>query len=545
MTAEHFITSEVERYLAAQNITDITVILEKPKQKQFGDISCNIALQLASRLKKNPRAIASEIIAFVKHDPKFIARSDIAGPGFVNFFIADSAVHATLQRILEERQNYGKEDLGQGQKTQVEFISANPTGPLTIGHGRQAVLGDTIARLLEFVGYDVTREYYYNNAGRQMRILGNSVRVRYLQLIGVEIEFPDDHYRGDYIKDIARRIVDEKGDSLKDSEDLDYFKQCAEEAVFEDIKTTIHRLKFDMDVFFNEKSLYDDRKIDEVVQLLKDKGLVEERDGALWFLTSKLGKEQDKVIIKSTGEPTYRLPDIAYHREKLNRGFDLIIDIFGADHIDTYPDVLLAIETMGFDAGKIKVLIHQFVTLTEGAEKIKMSTRKANFVTLDELMDEVGVDVTRFFFLMRHMNSHLNFDLTLAKTQSDENPVFYVQYAHARISSIVRFGEEQGIRSAETPDFSLLEKEEETDLIKHLQNYPETVKSSAINFEPHRLVNYLIETAARFHKFYTECRVISEEEKELTQARLALAEATRIVIGSGCGLLGINAPERM
>lgn len=544
MTAENFIISEIERFLAGQNISDLPVILDKPKQKQFGDISCNIAMQLAARLKKNPRVIAAEIIAFIKHDPKFIAKSEIAGPGFINFFIAESAVLATLQRILDERENYGKADLGQGMKTQVEFISANPTGPLTIGHGRQAVLGDTIARLLEFVGYDVTREYYYNNAGRQMRILGNSVRVRYLQLIGTEIEFPEDHYQGDYIKDIARKIVDEKGDSLKDSEDLEYFKQCAEDAVFEDIKTTIHRLKFDMDVFFNEKSLYDDKKIDEVVQLLTEKGLVEERDGAVWFLTSKLGKDQDKVIIKSTGEPTYRLPDIAYHREKLNRGFDLIIDIFGADHIDTYPDVLLAIETMGYDAARIKVLIHQFVTLTEGAEKIKMSTRKANFVTLDELMDEVGVDVTRFFFLMRHMNSHLNFDLTLAKTQSDENPVFYVQYAHARISSIVRFGEEQGIRSADTPDFSLLEKDEESDLIKHLQNYPETVKSSAMNFEPHRLVNYLIDTAARFHKFYTECRVISDD-KALTQARLALAEATRIVLASGCGLLGINAPERM
>ena len=544
MTAEKFIISELERYLAANHIDSIPIILEQPKQKQFGDISTNIAMQLASLLKKNPRAIAGEIIEFINHDPKYLAKSEIAGPGFINFFIADSSVYAILQRILEQKENYGKENLGNAQKTQVEFISANPTGPLTIGHGRQAVLGDTIARLLEFVGYDVTREYYYNNAGRQMRILGNSVRVRYLQLLGDEIEFPEDHYQGDYIVDIARKIVEDKGDALRESEDLEYFKQCAEDAVFEDIKNTIHRLKFDMDVFFNEKSLYDDKKIDEVVSLLRKNDLVEERDGAVWFLTSKLGKEQDKVIIKSTGEPTYRLPDIAYHREKLERGFDLIIDIFGADHIDTYPDVLLAIETLGYDANKIKVLIHQFVTLTEGAEKIKMSTRKANFVTLDELMDEVGVDVTRFFFLMRHMNSHLNFDLTLAKDQSDENPVFYVQYAHARINSIIRFGEQQGIRYGDNPDLLLLATEEEIDLIKHLHSFPETVKASAVNFEPHRLVNYLIDTATRFHKFYTMCRVITEDIN-LTQARLALSEATRIVIASGCSLLGIDAPEKM
>ena len=278
--------------------------------------------------------------------------------------------------------------------------------------------------------------------------------------------------------------------------------------------------------------------------MLKDRDLVDEHDGAVWFLTTKLGMEQDRVIIKSSGEPTYRLPDIAYHREKLERGFELIIDIFGADHIDTYPDVLLGVKSLGYDPEKIKVLIHQFVTLTEGAEKIKMSTRKANFVTLDELMDEVGVDVTRFFFLMRHMNSHLNFDLTLAKSQSEENPVYYVQYAHARINSIFRFGVEKGIIFNENSDLSILDKEEEIDLIKHLLNYPDVLKSSALQFEPHRLVNYLIETATLFHKFFTECRVITDNEK-LTQARLALSEATRIVIASGCRLLGIDAPEQM
>jgi arginyl-tRNA synthetase len=449
-----------------------------------------------------------------------------------------------LSEILNLKHQYGKSDIGHNTKTQVEFISANPTGPLTIGHGRQAVLGDTIARLLEAIGYQVTREYYFNNAGRQMRILGDSVRLRYLQLQGEKIAFPDDYYQGDYITEIAQQILDEQGDSLKAETDTTFFKDRAEAEVFKDIKRTIQRLKFHMDVFYNEKSLYDKGKIDEVVDLLREEGLVKEREGALWFLTSKLGKEQDRVIIKSSGEPTYRLPDIAYHREKFKRSFDLIVDIFGADHIDTYPDVLLGVKALGYDETKIKVLIHQFVTLTEGSEKVKMSTRKANFITLDELMDEVGEDVTRFFFLMRHMNSHLNFDLTLAKTQSDENPVYYVQYAHARICSIVRFGREKGIVFDQDPDLSVLKSDEEMDLIKHLIAYPAIIESSALSFEPHRLVHYAIESATLFHKFYTVCRVVTDDTK-LTQARLALCEATKIVLFNACQVLGINAPERM
>jgi len=544
MTAEEYIKNELERYLNNTNIENIRLTLSQPKQKQFGDYSSNLAMQLASHLSKQPRDIAQDIVDFIHQDSDYITRIELAGPGFINFYISDSSVYEQLQEILIQEDNFAKEDLGKGLKTQIEFISANPTGPLTIGHGRQAVLGDTIARLLEYFGYDVTREYYYNDAGRQMRILGNSVRLRYLQLLGEEIELPEDHYQGEYITDIARTLVKEKSDSLKDITDSDIFKEKAEEEVFKNIRTTIKRLKFDMDVYFNEKSLYDDKKIDEVVSLLRGKDLVEEKDGAVWFLTSKLGMDQDRVIIKSTGEPTYRLPDIAYHREKYERGFEQIIDIFGADHIDTYPDVLLGLKSLGYDPDRVTVLIHQFVTLTEGTEKIKMSTRKANFVTLDELMDEVGVDVTRFFFLMRHMNSHLNFDLTLAKAQSDENPVYYVQYAHARIFNIMKFGQENGIYLSDKPNLDLLEKREELDLIKHLLNYPDTLKASAINFEPHRLVNYLIETATHFHKFYTECRVVTED-KDLSNSRLALCEATKIIIASGCKILGIDAPKKM
>ncbi len=544
MKTDLYVEQLLQKYLEDKNLKNIKIQLEKPKNKEFGDLSANIALQLASQLKSNPRIIADDIKTNLEFDNNIIEKIEIAGPGFINFYIATASIQYSINLILDKKEEFGKSNIGNNLKTQVEFISANPTGPLTIGHGRQAVLGDTIARLYEACGFDVTREYYFNNAGRQMRILGESVRFRYLELLGETKKFPDDYYQGTYIIDIAKEIKKEYGDKLKNEDDITIFKNKAEASVFDDIKKTISRLKFNMDVFYNEKSLYDVGKIEEVIDLLKNKSLIIEKEGATWFQTSKLGKDQDRVLIKSTGEPTYRLPDIAYHREKLNRGFELIIDIFGADHIATYPDVILALQEMGYDTEKIKVLIHQFVTLMEDGKKVKMSTRKANFVTLDELMDEVGENVTRFFFLMRHMNSHLNFDLQLAKTQSDENPVYYVQYAHARICSIIRVGKDQNICLQGNPPFELLEKEEETNLIKHLIELPEVVKNSAINNEPHRMTNYMVETATLFHKFYTECRVIVDDIS-ITQARLGLCEATKTVIANCCNIIGISAPERM
>ena len=353
MQAETYIRNEINRFLTEKGIKQFSIKFEKPKQKQFGDLSSNLAMQLAGKLKANPRQIAEDIKSFIRIDSRYLNKIEIAGPGFLNFFLASESLYSQLQGILKEKDGYGRANIGQGIKTQVEFISANPTGPLTIGHGRQAVLGDTIARLLEAVGYSITREYYFNNAGRQMRILGDSVRLRYLQLLGKEIDFPEDYYQGDYITDIAKQLYDEKGDELSDETDVTIFKDKAEQEVFKDIKNTISRLHFQMDTYYNEKSLYDEKKIDEVVKLLTDKGLVAEREGAVWFLTTKLGKDQDRVIIKSTGEPTYRLPDMAYHREKFKRGFELIIDIFGADHIDTYPDVLLAIDALFYDPSKM------------------------------------------------------------------------------------------------------------------------------------------------------------------------------------------------
>ena len=544
MTSEQYIKEQLQQFLTKHKISGVEVILQRPKEKKFGDYTTNLAMQLARHLKKKPTDIAQMIIEAFEPNPSFVSKIEVAGPGFLNFFAAADNLYNQLEQILDQKEQFGRLQFGAGKTANVEFVSANPTGPLTIGHGRGAVLGDTICRLLEAVGYQVTREYYFNNAGRQMRVLGESVRLRYLELCGQAIDFPDDHYQGEYIIDIARSIYEEFGDSLKDSDDITLFKDRAEREIFADIKKTIARLGFAFDVFYNEKTLYDEGKIDAVVQALREKGLIEEREGATWFLTTKLGFEQDRVFIKSSGEPTYRLPDTAYHVEKIKRGFDLIIDIFGADHIATYPDVLAAVQALGYDVSKIKVLINQFVTLTENGEKVKMSTRKANFITLDELIDDVGPDVTRYFFLMRNMNAHLNFDLTLARKQSDENPVFYIQYAHARICSILKLAEEKQLDPDQSADLKLLTCPEELQLIKHLTDFPKIIEASATSFEPHRLVNYLFDLAALFHKFYTVCRVISDDTG-LSLARLNLIDAVRIVIANGLNILGISVPEHM
>lgn len=520
------------------------LVIEKPRLAEHGDLTTNIAMISAKLARKNPRQFAEELIDKFELDSNYFSKVEIAGPGFINFWLTDNYFHQRLETIIKENSNFGKLNFGDHKKTQIEFVSANPTGPLTVGHGRGAVLGDTIANLLEWSGYDVTREYYFNNAGRQMRVLGDSVRLRYLELSGEDVDFPVDYYQGEYIKEIAQHLVDEFGDSLKEGKDENIFKQRAEDEIFDDIKKTLKRLKIEFDIFFNEKSLYDDGSIDDVVNEFRQKDLAYDKDGAVWFKASQLGGETDKVIVKSTGEPTYRLPDIAYHRNKFQRGFELIIDLLGADHVATYPDVVAGLKALGYDEKKIKVLIHQFVTIVQNGEIVKMSTRKANFITLDELIDEVGADVVRYFFIMRSMDSHLNFDLKLAKTQSDENPVYYLQYAHARIASIIRYAESEGVDVSQKPKFELLTQPEEIDLIKQLEQFPDFVESCAANFDPHRLAEYLHETAGFFHKFYHQHRVVTEN-KEMTAARIALCNATKIVLKNGFDILGITAPEKM
>jgi len=531
---------------AAQKLSfllDVKINFDIPKIESHGDFSCNVAMILTKKLKKNPKQIAEEIVSSLKYDEDIIQKIEIAGPGFINFFFTPSFIVKVIKNILERKENYGKTDKYKGKRANVEFVSANPTGPLTVGHGRNAVIGDTVANMLGAIGYEVEREYYFNNAGRQMRVLGDSVKQRYLQLLGDKIDFPEDYYQGEYIKDIAKLLFDEYGDKLKEETPEGKFKAKAEEEIFKDIKNTLRRLNIVFDTFYNENKLYEENKIDDLLKTIKTKGLSFEKDGAVWLKFTELGGGQDKVIVKSTGEPTYRLPDIAYHKTKFERGYDLMVDIFGSDHVASYPDVLAGLKALDYDADKVKVIIYQFVTILENGEVVKMSTRKANYVTLDELVDEVGNDVVRYFFNMRNSTSHMNFDLTLAKKQSDENPVFYLQYAHARICSIMRTVSGENIK-ASTKHLDLLVKEEEQLLLKKLNKYEEEIFYASENFEPHRICIYLEELAAAFHKFYTFCRILGSEKK-LADARLALAEATKIVLQNGLGILGVTAPERM
>jgi arginyl-tRNA synthetase len=399
-------------------LKDITVNFNVPNISTNGDLSTNAAMLLTKKLKRNPREIADEIISNLEYDKNKISSLEIAGPGFINFHFTSSFIAEIVRNIIQAGSNFGKSEKYKGKKAMVEFVSANPTGPLTVGHGRNAVFGDTVANMLAWIGYKVDREYYFNNAGRQMRVLGASVKLRYIELLGKEIQFPEDYYQGEYIKEIAAKLIEQYGDKLVSELPEGIFKEAAEREIFIDIEKTLLRLKIKFDKFFNENSLYTNGKIDELLKIFREKKLSYEKDKAVWLKLTELGNEQDKVIVKTTGEPTYRLPDIAYHKTKFERGYDLMVDIFGSDHNATYPDVLAGVKALGFDSDKIKVLIHQFVTILEKGEVVKMSTRKANFITLDELIDEVGSDVVRYFFNMRSISSHLNFDLELAKTQS-------------------------------------------------------------------------------------------------------------------------------
>lgn len=526
--------------------------VEEPKFEGQGDFSTNAAMIIAGKEKKltgqkvNPRQIAEKLVAMLKRETALFEKVEVAGPGFINFFLKESVWPSVIPEVCSQQDVFGRVSEKKGMRVLVEFVSANPTGPLSVGHGRQAVLGDAIARLLENAGYDVEREYYYNDAGRQMRVLGESTRARYLEELGLPFSFPEDGYQGEYIRDIARALVSEAGDSLKETEDVTPFKEQAEKAIFVDIDQTLKRLDITFNTYYNEHSLYENGMIDDVVATLREKGLVYEKDDAVWFKTTEFGQEKDRVIIKSSGEPTYRLPDIAYHREKFKRGYDWMVNVFGSDHIATVPDVLAGVKALGYDESKITVILHQFVTLMREGKQVKMSTRKANFVTVDELLDEVGVDVARFFFLMRKADSQLEFDLDLATKQSQENPVYYVQYGHARLASIIHKAEEAGIKRGELENapLHLLNVPEEQKLLKAIAAYPALVVGAAEDLAPHRIVFYLQELAGQFHSYYNKHRVISEND-ELSKARLWLGEALRVVFHNGLTLLGMSAPESM
>ena len=525
---------------------DITV--ETPKREGQGDFSTNFALVTAGKMKAKPRDIATQLAGLLEKEPMF-AKVEIAGPGFVNLFLAPEIWTTVLSPIYRQDENFGRSDEGAGKRVLVEFVSANPTGPLSVGHGRNAVLGDAIARVLEAAGYTVQREYYFNDAGRQMRVLGASTKARAMELLGLPSEFPEDGYQGGYIYDIAKILVEARGAALAEAPDQVFIDQ-ARESIFADIEATLTRMGIRFDSYFNERSLYENGQIDRVVADLRAKDLVYEKDGATWFKSSAFGQEQDRVIIKNTGEPTYRLPDIAYHREKFARGFDRMVNVFGSDHIATVPDVLAGLRALGLDSDRVTVVLYQFVTLLRGGKQVKMSTRKATFVTVDELMEEVGVDAMRFFFLMRKADSLIEFDLDLAKQQSQENPVYYVQYAHARLCSIERQAREAGLAvgCAEDADnaglLARLNAPEEQALLKQLAAWPAWLSGAARDLAPHRVVFYLMELAGLFHSYYNKHKVLGDDP-ELSRARLVLIGALRRAFRNGLTLIGLSAPERM
>ncbi len=560
---------------------NFVVELSVPANPDHGDLSTNCAMKLARHMRRSPDVIAQEIVeAFLNdhYDPAFVDAVTVAGGGFINFKCSNQFLYKQLGSCLQFKERFGRSDTGKGQHALVEFVSANPTGPLTVGHGRNAVLGDTVANLLEWVGYDVTREYYFNDAGRQMRVLGASVRSRYQEVIAKENQsftsdprviqhrhdyktkqlmrpdhtpvtvaesFPEDGYLGSYITSIAQNIVSDYGPDLLDDTTTDIFEETAKSAIFSEIRSTLERLGIRMNSYFNEKTLYDTGAVSDTLTALRKKDMIYDKDGASWLKTSALGKQTDTVVVKQTGEPTYRLPDIAYHINKMERGYDLLVNIFGADHIDTYPDILRALGVLGYDTDQIYVMIYQFVTLMRDGQEVKMSTRMANFITLDELIDEVTPDVTRFFFVMRSAQKHLEFDLNLARQASDKNPVFYLQYAHARICSMLTKASSLGLKADHThARLTLLNHDAEIALIKNIISFPETVLLCAQSREPHRLATYLRDLAEAFTGFYHSCRILGEQDS-LASARLTLAEATAITLRNGLSILGISAPTRM
>jgi arginyl-tRNA synthetase len=520
--------------------------IEIPKDRQHGDVAATLALTIARAERKPPRAIADVVLRHLDDPHGLVTGSEIAGPGFINFKLAPRFWHEELASLLADP-TLGVEPTGLGRRAQVEFVSANPTGPLTVGHGRNAVLGDTLARLLSAVSYEVEREYYFNNAGRQMKVLGASVRARYQELVGRPVDFPEDGYQGDYIRDVAQSLVDSRGDAIPDTDEAT-FRAAAESAIFADIRQTQDRLAIRFDHYFNEDTLYTSGAIEAVLRDLEAKGLSTRREGAVWLCGEKVGLDKDRVLVKSSGEPAYRLPDIAYHQNKLGRRFDLIVDVLGADHIAEHQEVAAALRGLGFDTSSIRPVIYQFVTLTRHGEQVKMSTRRAEYVTLDELLDEVGSDAARFFFLSRKSDSHLEFDLELAKKRSTDNPVYYVQYAHARIHSLYAQARAQDVTlpgAVGADDLAALALDEEFELIQQLATYGEVVNVAARELEPHRVVFYLQELAAALHRFYNSHRVLGDEAAARVRARLALLEAVRRVIAAGLTLLGVAAPERM
>ncbi len=521
---------------------------ETPRDERFGDVATNVAMRLARPLKKNPREIAAQLIEGIDWDDNFVESVNIAGPGFINFVLSKKYFRNYLAGILEQGESeFGKSRVGEGRRIQIEFVSANPTGPLNIVSARAASVGDTMVNIMNHVGYEARREYYVNDAGRQVRLLGASVSSRYCELLGVDEPFPDEGYHGDYVYDIARKIIEIHGKkflSMEYDQRVDALKKIALDMIFADQKKVLEDFRVHFDNFFRESSLRASNAEKEVLTILEQKGLTYEKDGALWFKASEFGDEKDRVLVTQKGEPTYFFIDVAYHKSKFDRGFEKAIDLLGPDHHGYIPRMRAALLALGIPEEAFDVKIIQQVNLYRGGEVVKMSKRAGQIVAMRELVDEVGVDAARFFFLMRRISTPLDFDIDLAKKQTDENPVYYVQYAHARIANILRFGKEQGIEFNPGCDLSLLVEPEEMALIKKMRAFPDLLVRIVRNFEPNALTQYLQELAEVFHRFYHDHRVISEN-RSLSEARIALVFGTKVVLAVGLKLMGISAPEKM
>ena len=519
-----------------------------PANKQFGDFATNAAMILAAAAKRPPREVALIIAAALKAHAETFERVEIAGPGFINLCIHPRRWVGVLTEILKQKGAYGNGTFGAGKKVQIEFVSANPTGPLHVGHGRGAAVGDTLARILKAAGFDVQREYYINDTGNQMNMLGLSVLCRYRELFGLSADFPENGYKGEYIRDIAQELRALHGDSLLELPQEDALARCrayAGETILAGIRDDLAAFNVSFDHWFNESRLYQENKLEETLGRLKNQDLIYDHEGALWFRSSRFGDEKDRVIRKQDGSLTYFAPDIAYHQDKLERGFAWIIDIWGADHHGYVARMRAAFKALGAPDDCFHALLIQLVALVRGGEPVQMSTRSGEFVTLKEILDEVGKDAARYFFMMRRCDSHLVFDLELAKKKGEENPVYYIQYAHARICSILRKAAEQAlVPDPDGADPSLLDQGDDLDMVKLLASFPDTVLSAAADLEPHRIAFYLLDLATAFHRFYNKNKVISDDYA-LTRARLILIDAIRQVIANGLALMGISAPETM
>jgi len=521
------------------------VVVEKPKDEKMGDFSTNIAMTLARSERKSPKVIAESVARYLKVGE--LIHAEIAGPGFINIKMSPGFFLERLRNAVKLGEDFGKSDSGQGTKVLIEFVSANPTGPLHVGHGRGAAVGDALARILKKAGYDLSTEYYVNDVGNQMNFLGRSTWLRYRELMGETIEFPEDHYQGDYIKEIAREIIDNNGDEFlnKPEEDcMPFFRKSAKDSILKGIEKDLSEFRVSFDNWFSEASLYENQSVEKAVDWLQEQGHIYEKDGAVWLKSSAFDDDKDRVIVKQTGERTYFCSDIAYHQNKINRGFKKIINLMGADHHGYVPRMEAVLEAMGYDKKIFKILLVQFVSLLRAGEKVSMSTRSGEFETLADVVNEVGVDAARYFFLMRSSDTHLDFDLELAKKETPDNPVFYIQYAHARICSIFRAAEEKGVMYDSSVELSLLSQDEELAIIQVILAFPEIVEKSARALEVHRISHYLLDLVSRFHGYYSRYRVISDE-KSLTQARLFLLDALRITIRNGFELMGISSPEKM